>query len=99
WRPGEGALYTREHFEAVHASLSDHGLFCAWIPMFQVQQSEFQIILRTFLDVFGQAYLWRGDFSPNQTAYGLLAFRDPHETLKSPGPMQDDPQNPQLHES
>lgn len=105
WRPGESSLYTVEHFQAVHAALADMGVFCAWVPMFQVNEAQFQMILRTFLEVFGTALLWRGDFSPNQPAYGLLAFKNPNS---GPDPslitanlraMRPDPLNPQLREA
>ena len=62
WHSGTGSLYTREHFEAVRAHLRPDGLFCQWLPLYQLGRPEFEIVLRTFLDVFPRAALFRGDF-------------------------------------
>jgi spermidine synthase len=35
-RDGAGALYTREHFAAIAGRLAPGGLFCQWIPLYQV---------------------------------------------------------------
>ncbi len=107
WRQGEGALFTREHFLAARASLRPGGVFCQWIPMFQVSQPEFQILLRTYLSVFPEAQLWRGDFSPTRPALALVATRDPDSSRIAPDPnrlaarlaaQQPDPANPHLAE-
>jgi spermidine synthase len=62
WRAGTGSLYTREHFEAVRAHLEPGGLFCQWLPLYQLSETELQVITATFLDVFPRAALFRGDF-------------------------------------
>ncbi|HKD99728.1 MAG TPA: hypothetical protein VKE69_01860, partial [Planctomycetota bacterium] len=40
WRAGEGAMYTREHFEAVRDRLATGGLFCQWLPLYQLGLGE-----------------------------------------------------------
>ena len=62
WRSGTGALYTREHFRSVRDHLAPDGLFCQWLPLYQLGDAEFRVILATFLDVFPTAGLFRGDF-------------------------------------
>lgn len=62
WRSGTGALYTREHFEAVRARLAPDGLFCQWLPLYQLDRRDFEIVVATFLDVFLRSGLFRGDF-------------------------------------
>jgi spermidine synthase len=62
WHAGAGALYTREHFEAVRAHLEPGGLFCQWLPLYQLSEAELRIIAATFLDVFPNAAVFRGDF-------------------------------------
>jgi len=62
WRSGTGALYSREHFEAVRERLEPGGLFCQWLPLYQLGAEELHVILATFLDVFPTAGLFRGDF-------------------------------------
>jgi spermidine synthase len=62
WHAGAGALYTREHFEAVRAHLAPGGLFCQWLPLYQLSLAELRVIAATFLDVFPGAAVFRGDF-------------------------------------
>jgi len=62
WRSGTGSLYTREHFENVRAHLREDGLFCQWLPLYQLDRDELRVVLATFLDVFPRAALFRGDF-------------------------------------
>ncbi|MEE8581909.1 MAG: hypothetical protein V3T33_10000, partial [Myxococcota bacterium] len=62
WRSGTGALYTLEHFQAVRDHLAPDGLFCQWLPLYQLDEEEFRIIAATFVDVFPRSALFRGDF-------------------------------------
>ncbi len=72
WRAGEGALLTLEQFEAARDALADGGVFCQWLPLFQLSEMETEILLRTFLSVFPEAEIWRGDFSPTEPAIALI---------------------------
>jgi len=72
WRPGESSLYTLEHFRKARAALRPGGIFCQWLPLFQLSREQFQIVLATFLDVFPRATLWRGDFLADQPALALI---------------------------
>ncbi len=58
-RDGAGSLYTREHFRAIRAVLAEGGLFCQWLPLYQLDLETLRVITRTFLEVFpdGSAYL------------------------------------------
>jgi spermidine synthase len=76
WRAGEGALFTVENFRAGKNALAPGGIYCQWLPMFQLSEDEFRILLNTFLAVFPEAYLWRADFSPNETALALIGFAE-----------------------
>jgi spermidine synthase len=99
WQQGEGALYTREHFVAAKRALNTNGVFCVWIPAFQLGQTEFNILLRTFLSVFGRAQVWRGDFSPSRPALALIACERPlnqADIERRLGEMKADPANPHL---
>lgn len=62
WQAGAGSLYTREHFATVRERLAPDGLFCQWLPLYQLSERELRVLLRTFLDVFPRAALFRGDF-------------------------------------
>jgi spermidine synthase len=72
WRQGEGSLFTLEQFTAARAALAPGGLFCQWLPLFQLSETEVNILARTFLTVFPQAQVWRGDFSPTEPAIALI---------------------------
>jgi spermidine synthase len=77
WRPGVGSLYTREHFQAVRDHLTPDGVFCQWLPLYQFGPREFEIVLATFLDVFPNATLWRGDFFARRPVAALVGRLGP----------------------
>jgi spermidine synthase len=78
WRSGESSLFTREHFEAARGALAPGGIFCQWLPLYQLSEEQFQIIVATFLDVFPRATLWRGDFNTDAPALALIGHTDPN---------------------
>ncbi len=99
WRQGEGALFTREQFEAAKFSLNTDGLFCQWLPLFQLAEEDVRSILRTFLGVFPEASVWRGDFAPDEPALALIGSPrpfavDPTLLTKRVHEMRADPSNP-----
>jgi spermidine synthase len=58
---GAGSLYSREYFSLVRDSLRPGGLFMQWIG--RREAGHYRLIMRTFVDVFPHATLWReGDF-------------------------------------
>jgi spermidine synthase len=77
WRRGESSLYTRDSFEAVRRALAPGGLYCQWVPLYQISESEFDSIAASFLDVFPHTTLWRGDFSAGQAVVALIGHTDP----------------------
>jgi spermidine synthase len=101
WREGEGALFTLEHFIAARKRLNPGGLFCVWLPCFQLSQEELTILARTFLAVFPETLVWRGDFSPTSPAVALIGFAEPFKLDLAPmtsriAELRPDPSNPQL---
>ena len=76
-RPGTGSMYSREHFEAVKARLLPGGVFAQWPPLYQHTAADFAIVAATFLEVFPDATLWRGDFSAETPTAGLVATLGP----------------------
>jgi len=72
WRPAEAPLYTQEHFESVRRALTAEGVFCQWLPLYQLSPEQLAIILRTFLVVFPRASLWRGNFIPDEPTLALV---------------------------
>jgi len=97
WRQGEGALYTREHFAAAKARLAPGGLYCAWLPLFQLSAEALDGILATFHEIFPRVTLWRGDFSPTEPALAAIAGEWTPETVAARvAKMRPDPANPHL---
>jgi spermidine synthase len=76
WRPGEAPLYTREHFAAVRGALAPDGLFCQWLPVYQLSEAQLAIAVRTFVDVFPRTTLWRGNFLPDLATLALVGHDD-----------------------
>jgi spermidine synthase len=72
WNPGTGNLYAREMYETAARRLAPDGLFCQWLPLYQLTREEFDIIVRTFLSVFPQVSLWRDDFYSELPVVGLV---------------------------
>lgn len=78
WRRGESSLYTRDSFEAVRRVLAPGGLYCQWVPVYQLSEPEFDSLAASFLDVFPRTTLWGGDFNAGQAVVGLIGHTDPH---------------------
>ncbi len=76
WHAGTGSLYAREMYEIVARRLAPDGLFCQWLPLYQLTREEFDVIVETFLTVFPHAALWRDDFYPNRPVVGLVGRLD-----------------------
>ena len=71
-RDGAGSLYTVEHFQAIRQRLTPDGLFCQWLPLFQLDIPTLRLITRSFLQVFPQAQLHLAHFSLRQPLLCLL---------------------------
>lgn len=76
WQAGAGSMYTREHFEAVRARLLPGGLFCQWLPLYQLGEPELRSITATFRDVFPHTALFRGDFFGRFPIAALVGWAD-----------------------
>lgn len=72
-REGAGTLYTLEHFRAIKNRLAENGLFCQWLPLFQMDQATIRTVTATLLDVFPhvRAYVLR--FNIDTPVLGLIA--------------------------
>ena len=77
WHASAGALYSRQMYETVRRRLASGGLFCQWLPFYQLTREEFEVIARTFVAVFPHVTLWRNDFYPNRPVLGLVGASEP----------------------
>jgi len=87
-RDDAGTLYTLEHFRAVRARLALGGLFCQWLPLYQLDGVTLRMVVRAFLEVYPEtrAFLLRpnldtpvvglvGSLVPTRYRPGVLADR------------------------
>ena len=76
-RDGAGSLYTVEHFSAVRSRLRDDGLFCQWLPLFQLDVETLRVIVRSFLEVFPDSEAHLAHFSLGQPLVALVGRQSP----------------------
>lgn len=93
-RDGAGALYSIEHFQAVKNVLNENGLFCQWLPLYQMDISTLKVIIRTFMEAFpeGQAYL--AHYSVTNPIIGLIGSTAPRRYPEKW--FRDKMQNPEI---
>ena len=79
WESETGYLYTREHYAASAVRLEQGGLFCQWLPVYQMGEREFTTIADTFATVFPETTLWWGKMDPSKPIIGLVGSMRPIE--------------------
>jgi tetratricopeptide (TPR) repeat protein len=79
WQAGVGSLYSTEHFRATRRTLAEGGIFCQWLPLYQLSEENLKIILRTFLDSYPQASAWLGNFGTGTPILALVGSEQPVE--------------------
>jgi spermidine synthase len=77
WHAGTGSLYTLEHFEASRERLNRGGIYCQWLPLYQMSGWELGSIAATFAKAFPYVSIWRGDFSTTVPIIGLVGSLEP----------------------
>jgi spermidine synthase len=76
-RDGAGFLYTREHFQAVRNRLEPGGLFCQWLPVHQLDDASWWLIVRTFQAVFSHTEVWMLHYNIDIPVLGLVGRAEP----------------------
>lgn len=77
WESHTGYLYTQEHYRAGLNSLDENGLYCQWLPLFQLGAEEFECIAATFASVFPCVSVWWAETSEDRAVVGLIGTRKP----------------------
>ena len=72
-RDGAGSLYTVEHFQAIHDLLNPGGLFCQWLPLYQIDLDMLKVIIRSFFHVFPEGSAYLATYSLETPILGLIA--------------------------
>ncbi|WP_027556957.1 spermidine synthase [Bradyrhizobium sp. Cp5.3] len=73
---GSGALYTVEHFEAVKRRLAPGGVFCQWLPLYQLDLPSLRAIIRGFLDIYPDGSAWLNHYSVRTPMLALVSAGD-----------------------
>jgi spermidine synthase len=85
WIMGVNNLFTREYWALARARLRPDGVMCQWVQLYSLPPSAFRGLVRTFLDVFPEAWLF-------ETIPGADAL-----LIAAPGPLPPDlPLQPRL---
>jgi spermidine synthase len=79
WESQTGYLYTVEHYEAAKARLRPGGLFCQWLPLYQVGAKEFEMIADSFAHVFPHTTIWWCRLNKSKPMLGLVGTFEPIE--------------------
>lgn len=74
---GSGALYTVEHFAAVKRRLAAEGVFCQWLPLYQLDAPSLRAIIRSFLAVFPHGSAWLNHYSVRTPMLALIGSAAP----------------------
>ncbi len=72
WNEGTAYLYTVDHFKNVKKRLNRGGLFCLWLPMFQMTREEFLIIAKSFAFVFPHTTVWQLSWGLEDSGVALI---------------------------
>jgi spermidine synthase len=73
---GSGALYTTEHFEAVKKRLAPGGVFCQWLPLYQLDLPSLRAIIRSFLQTYPHGSAWLNHYSVRTPMLALIGSQD-----------------------
>jgi len=53
-----GNLYTRDFYEICKRKLKDDGIMCQWLPTNWLSETEYQMLINSFFEVFPHTSLW-----------------------------------------
>lgn len=58
WVSGVSQLFTREFYKIVSNRLNEGGILCQWIPAFEMEEQDMELILHTINERFGYVSYW-----------------------------------------
>src|SRR5712671_403446 len=73
---GSGALYTTDHFETVRRRLAPGGVFCQWLPLYQLDLPSLRAIIRGFLEIYPGGSAWLNHYSVRTPMLALIGAPD-----------------------
>jgi spermidine synthase len=72
FKKGTGYLYTVEHYRQALSALTPEGIYCQWLPLYQLCREDFDLIARTMVSVFPRVTVWRGEFYVDEPIMALV---------------------------
>ena len=72
WESRTGYLYTVEHYRAARRRLKPNGLYCQWLPVYQLGADDFELIADSFSSVFPTTTIWWGRLSSKRPIVALI---------------------------
>jgi len=83
WESQTGYLYTVEHFQAAQRALKPGGLFCQWLPLYQLGPADFELIADSFATVFPHTTLWWAEQHGSVAVLGLVGSQTPLDLARA----------------
>lgn len=77
WESQTGYLFTVEHYESIQERLEPGGVFCQWLPLYQLGTADFRMIADTLRSVFPHVTLWWGRLDATRPILALIASNEP----------------------
>ncbi|MEZ6091763.1 MAG: fused MFS/spermidine synthase [Pirellulaceae bacterium] len=77
WESETGYLYTVEQFRTARTRLSEGGIFCQWLPLYQLGPDDFEMIADSLRSVFPHVTLWWGKLESARPIMALVATENP----------------------
>ena len=79
WESESGYLYTVEHYRVARDRLKPDGLFCQWLPLYQLGAREFELIADSFASVFPVTTIWWSEMDASKPVIALVGGDAPLE--------------------
>ncbi|MEQ8661790.1 MAG: spermidine synthase [Gammaproteobacteria bacterium] len=76
-RDGAALLYSVEHFRAVRGRLRRGGLYCQWLPLYQMDAGMLRMTMRSFAAAFRHVEAWLATFDLEYPALALCGSTAP----------------------
>ena len=93
---GAAALYTLEHFQAIRDRLAPGGIFCQWLPLYQMDRETLAIIARTFGRCFDRGVVLIGHYNVDTPMVALVGFQAGYDDSKLGAQWEQGPLLPAL---
>lgn len=58
WQTGNANLFTLEFYRNAAQRLAPNGVFCQWLPLYDLTLDQYRMLLATFKEVFPHVHLW-----------------------------------------